>query len=517
MRVEQQLQQPDFSPTENFTEQDGIDTANGIIKGVLKVKAHRDLLISILTDTRPLVLDDIDYSDGDSQLVPKSMVADSTVVVRSPDRILPSTAAEKPQFKPVELAPNLKINPISKWDMQAEMNCYIEDINERLATGQSLVESVIYAFGERERNIRAYDDEVIKSKVVLPHLNRFAVVGGRTRIVGSSGRLMVDVVSPEERKGAVLEASVAIENILLAAENNSFAVLMSPNGWNGFMDKNGEQASPHLNTQVQVFWKDATGQLKGLTFHIDLDYDQAKEVMTRLGVSPEALEGETEEDRLVNIVKNPAAACLPATYSNAFEYVLDKILEVRGDGDFRLLQQDTSVEIRTVAEARQGIKRFDQLFLGSRKEEEYLAKLKNYVLGEAGNIREQSVQQKIICQIENTILTLTRIYLQESGKMPILQPSVLAGLRLHPWGVIGNNDGFALERAFLETRAGCPPSEAALRGISLGFSISSEGSISFSGGVTGEYHVGTCGKCGNSNVLVGKCRICTTCEKGLAA
>ena len=62
-----------------------------------------------------------------------------------------------------------------------------------------------------------------------------------------------------------------------------------------------------------------------------------------------------------------------------------------------------------------------------------------------------------------------------------------------------------------------PGGTFSLRGISLGSSILSESTTSFPGGITGEYHVGTCGNCGSSNVLVGDCGICTGCEKDMAA
>ncbi|OGE72530.1 hypothetical protein A3H40_00310 [Candidatus Daviesbacteria bacterium RIFCSPLOWO2_02_FULL_38_15] len=418
------------------------------------------------------------------------------------NRISVTTEAHKSRYKPVELAPNLDTNFIPKWDTLMEMGRLVDDINAGLAEGKSIVDAVGKSAQELEMNIRSYNSEIIKSKAVLPHLNRFAQVESVTRIVGNNGRLFVDAISAKERKGAVLEASRVIEDSLIAAENNSFAVLMSPDGWHGFTDKNGREVSPHLNTQVLVFWKDPNGRLKGLTFHIDLEYDKAREVMLSLGVSQEALEGKTEKDRLVNMVKNPALLSLPQAYSNVFEYVLDKILAARGNRDFRLLQQDGSVEIRPVADVRRDIARFDQLLLGSRKEEEHIAGLINYNLSKASNIQDRSIQQQIIYKIEKTILFLTRVYLKESGKLPVLQ----------------QDDNFALERAYLKTRAGCPPGGTfSLRGISLGSSILSESTTSFPGGITGEYHVGTCGNCGSSNVLVGDCGICTGCEKDMAA
>ena len=194
------------------------------------------------------------------------------------------------------------------------------DLNFALASGKNLAEALNFATDELEVNIRTYVVEFIKSKTVLPHKNRFDVFDGTQRMVGNNGRPVVDAISSQERKGSVLQVSKTIESFLLTAGPNSFAVMMSPDGWSGYLDKNG-QGHNHFNAETMIFWKDQKGVLKGLTLVTDLKQDQAAAVMKRLGVSEQLLGGDSEEDRLSNIVRNPALLSFPRSDITPFEQV----------------------------------------------------------------------------------------------------------------------------------------------------------------------------------------------------
>lgn len=409
---------------------------------------------------------------------------DATVIIaQSSDRILSPAEAQRPQIQPIELAPNLVFNPIPKWDGVMEMNRFINDINTGLAEGKSFVDAVNKSAHELEMNVRAYDSEIIKSKAVLLHLNRFDLVDGVVRIVGNNGKPVVDSVSAQERRGSVLDASRDAENSLIAAENNTLAVLMNPAGWHGFTDQYGREASPHRNAQTLVFWKDKKGDLKGLTFHVDLELEQAKNVMLSLGVSKEDLTGATDRDQIVNIVRHPALLSLPETYDNPFEYVLDKILAARGDHAFRLLQENGKIEIRPIDQAKIDVKRFETLLQGNQEEENHIAGLIKYISAESLNVRMAEVQQQIICLVEKTLLRLTRVYLQGKDQTPgLLFNNVPVVPVLYPSDysrpLYEQGDDFTREIAYLKTRAGCPASMSSaisLSGISLGSSAESVG------------------------------------------
>ncbi len=401
---------------------------------------------------------------------PNLVFTNTEVLVRASESNLPPTEPQTPQESPIELNPSLRFRGIPKWDMKGEMIRFLNDIEFGMQKGLSKEEAVAESAQIFEFHVRGYHSEITKTSPTLLHLNKFSEVEGKSRMVGVNGRPIVDSISSQERNGTVLDASVQIDNDLPLAPNNSFAVLMSPAGWHGFTDEFGQELSPHKNAQVLTFWKDNQGQLKGLTFHTDLNLDQAEEVMEELGASQRFNQGKTEAERIMEVVANPVCLKVPATYDNPFDYVLDKMLSIRGTDPFRLLQDDGSVEIRRIEDIRSSIQNYDQLLEGNLEEEALISSLTKFIGDNALMVEEGSVQQSIVDLAEKTILRLARGYLQELGKIPVDDP-----VKVKKWGIelkLGSKpeeDEFLREIAFLKTRAGCPPSVAqGLAGFSFG-------------------------------------------------
>lgn len=413
------------------------------------------------------------------------------VNLSSEDRISSTTESQQPKLESLEVAPGLIVIPQIKkagYDVMMEMGRLFRNINSGVGTEA--------AANELEVNLRTYDLEIVKSRPVLPHLNRFDFKNGLFRMVGSNGEPVVDAISAKERRGAVLQASQAIEHFLLLAENNSFAVLMNPAGWNGFKGEDGQEAEPHLNAEVLIFWKDQKGQLKGLTLVVDLEEEQARKTLVSLGVSSQLLEGKTEHDRLANIVRNPALLSLPEAYANPFMYVLDKMLAQRGNGDFRLRMRQGPSETRSVNEVRRDIERFEDLLQLSQEENELISEPKRFILKAGEKFGGKSVQQELIHKIETVILKLTRVHLQKNSLdftyvSSIPSAAIPAEIGINKW------DEFSTEIAFLQTRAGCPPSVAAriLGGSSLGID-SAGGTMPSTVSVTDLKDPDFCIKCG---------------------
>ncbi len=427
------------------------------------------------------------------------------------DRITPPAELQKPEIKSIESACNLQINSdlkAAKYDVELEIGRLIRGTNTALAEGKSLTESVKMSAEEVEINLREYNLEIIQQRPVLPHLNRLDISNGVLRMVGNSGEPVVNAITAQERDGAPLEASKQIEEFLLSAPDNSFAVLMSPPGWNGFMGEYGQEAEPHFNAETMIFWKNQQGTLKGLTLVTDLSEEQARQTMINLGVSEEAMKGNSGEERLANIVRNPAMLAFPRSDINPFEYVLEKIMAVRGSEDIRLKQRDGTLEIRTIDEVKKDIGRFDELLQLSLEEESLVTQPKEFILKEIDRLREGVIQQEIVNKIEKAILLLAREQLKRNGvytKTVIPASSVIpaeAGTHTN------NRDDFSPEIVFLKSRGGCPASVAArvLAGVSLGQNIG--GAVYF--GSRGE--VGkkgkTCTSCGEVNYCTKMCYKC---------
>lgn len=417
-------------------------------------------------------------------------VLNSIFIARPPDRNIPPIEPQKPQYEPIEMASNLiiRLRPEDVgFDVQKEMNRLLSDTNRSLEEGKSLDEAVGLSAKTLEVNLRTHDGEIIKQRPVLPHLNRFSMKNGALRMVGENGEPVIDAITTEERRGSVKEASHVIENFLLGAGNNSYAVLMNPAGLNGYIGKNKEKLS-HLNAEVMIFSKDESGDLKGLTIVVDLLESQAREIMIRLGISRDLLGGDSEMERLANIVRNPALLSFPGSDITPFEYVLDKMLSIRGDQAFRLLQRDRSEVIRSIEEVRTDIRELDQLFRLSLEEERRIIQPRQLVLAEKENLKEAVVQQAIINKIEETILYLTREHLKETG---FIDNTVIyqAVRGIEPRAIRNpflEKDNFDKEIAYLKTRSGCPPgrtlSGRVLGGVSLGSAISISDAISIESG-----------------------------------
>lgn len=462
-------------------------------------------------------LDVLIQPDVGGRYEPNFLPDQTITIVRPSARNLPVTEPQNKEFPLPEVAPDLVINPDLKeagYDVLMEMRRLIKDVNTNLKQGKVLLEAVGIAAGELEVNLRTYDLEIIKSKPVLPHLNRFGEKNGRLRMVGNNGEPVVNAITAQERAGSVLEASKKIEDFLLSAENNSFAVLMNPAGWNGFVDEHGQEAEPHLNAETMVFWKDRNGVLKGLTLVTDLVEEQAQQTMVSLGVSEKEMSGDNEKERLANIVKNPALISFPRF--DPFEYVLDRILAVRGRSDIKLRQRDGSVEIRSVEEVRGDVRRFDALLQFSLEEERLIAGPRQYMLEEIQRLGERVVQQSIVDKIEKAILMLTRKHLNTINGTAVYKPEVKAGLIEISDTFIRRDDDFSPEIMFLKTRAGCPPksvSSVALRGISLGSDISTGGGSFAEGDQYGSLEF-ECPKCKRTNRrphgrLIPNCQYCS--------
>lgn len=403
--------------------------------------------------------------------------------------------------KRVDMSPRLGRDSVlteeTGFSLWLEMDRFFDDLNFALSSGRNLAEALRFATDELEVNIRTYTVEFIKSKTVLPHKNRFDVVNGVPRMVGNNGRPLLDAISSQERRGSALQASRTIDSFLSTADPNSFAVMMSPAGWSGYVDRSG-QSHNHLNAETLIFWKDQQGVLQGLTLVTDLKQDQAAEVMRNLGVSEQVLGGISEEDRLANIVRDPALLSFPRLDITPFEYVLDKILAVRGRGQISLLQKDGPPEIRSIEQTREDARKLEELLLFDQKEEELIFNLREFIMGRIYQLGGRNAQEAVAKEIERTVLSLAGEHLRKNIT------SWKGSADVYRAGVIQNPfpqdlDTFGLEIAFLRSRAGCPTGgPSATRALG--------GAVYFVSGV--EAGKKSCISCGEVNYCTKTCYKC---------
>ena len=164
---------------------------------------------------------------------------------------------------------------------------------------------------------------------------------------------------------------------------------------------------------------------------------------------------------MANIVRNPA---LLRAETNPFEYVLDKILAVRGGEDIRLLQKDDSVEIRPVEQTREDIRRLDELLIFDQKEEELISNLREFIMGRIYQLGERNTQKAVAKEIERTVLSLAGEHLRKNVTT-WKDSSDTHKIRMIQNPPPQDLDNFGPEIAFLRSRGGCPTGGL---GVSLG-------------------------------------------------
>lgn len=401
------------------------------------------------------------------------------------------------------------------WDSFTEIKRFIGDINLGLINGLALSQAVAFSTRILTDHLRFYDAEFTRQEPVLPHHNYLGSWQGEKRWLGNNGRPVVYGIDKTERMGAGRREAEKTEKLLLEAENNSFVVSMSAEGPSGYLDENGSD-TPHLNTQTRVEWKDQDGTLKGITLVTDLTIDQAERVMADLGEPTVLTKREDRMQRAVNLLENPATPSLPERYKNPFEYVFDKILAIRGEGDIRLRQKNGSIEVRPVAGIRQKIANFESLLDLNETKERLLNEFEEFILADYQKVNSHAFQQEIINLAEKAVLIFTENYLMLQGSnTPASSFINLPQYIEREGGIVRLRDergDFRQAIAFLQTRAGCPSSVktagggSTISGISVFGESDSMGSLYF-----------PCPKCGAVNKrpfegYVDNCQSCGSAE-----
>lgn len=358
------------------------------------------------------------------------------------------------------------------FSLPLELRRLYKNYNQNISLGKSSEEAWALSVGEVEVNIRTFIVEYVQTKTVLPHVNRIEEVGGVNRMVGSNGVPVVEGITEQERQGGVKQASVKADQFISARIPHRVAVINSPLGHSGLFKNDGAEIT-YKDNQTMVFWIDQQGELHGLTLVTDLDEKQSKQLSVSLGVSEDLLTGQTQLEKVSNIVRNPALFSYAQALKNPAEYVLEKIISIRGSSDFRLVQEDGEVEIRSVAEIRADIKRMAQLLNFSQGIENRINRLKTSLLSKLNNLNNPLIQSEIERTIEETILNITIDYLKQNPNyLRYGNTSSISNSRYQEKQWSNSPDGqYLMAAAFLRSRAGCvggSSSVRSLRGSSLG-------------------------------------------------
>lgn len=428
-------------------------------------------------------------------------------------------------LKEVDLAPGVGTNSHLEgtgFNLSLEMSRLVSNYNQNLKEGRDHLDAWILSASELEVNVRTFIVEYIQTRTVLPHVNRFKEVDGKIRMVGRNGVPVVFGITADERDGSVLEASVQVEDFLtvggLERTKNRTAVINSPLGHSGLISEQGKSIQ-YKSNQTMVFWTDEEGELHGLTIVSDLNKKQSRQLSIDLGIDEAFLGGDTEAEQVANIVVNPALFSYGKSITNPAKYVLEKILAIRGSADFRLEQEDGSVEERSVVKTREDIEKVESLLKFKPFWEQCLAKLRMIILAKGSKLGNALTQSEMAKAIEEAILEITIDYLQQinSKKFNVPPDNVIyfkpvfdskrKDQEIHP-----PRDKYAIAASFLRTRSGCAgggvkSSISSLSGVSLGSAVVGLSSVFGFGGELSKKGK-ACISCGEINYCTKTCYKC---------
>lgn len=449
--------------------------------------------------------DGIDTADiADSYLRARSTYQQDTV-----DRISPIAEPQE-----VQIMSGLgKDSSLEKtdWNSELEMTTLFKNYNNYISEGRSASLALELSFLEVEQDIRTFTLEFIQAKLVIPFLVSLDASAEHSIVSRYDNRSVVSKTSSEERFGANLDAAKTIDEFMRTAPANSLAILNSPPGWTGWFDSQGKPIT-YTDNQMTVYWKEEGDVLNALTIVSDLNYEQSKQYSTEFGVDKTKLEGDTDQEKVANLVRNPILLSFPKDGQSPVERAVEKLLAIRGLGDIKVQKKDGTFESKPVTELIEGIARREDMLNFCEEVEQVILQLKEYLFSKLDNLGDFNTQKTISSVVDRAILEITRINRKDSsqegkvtkssGTVHFKSSSSKVESYTHkssytPQIAEWMSRDYGGEIAYLENQKGCAGGSR----VGVGsFSIRSfsAGSFSFSSSSSSK-EFGVCGQCGGNS------------------
>ncbi len=155
-----------------------------------------------------------------------------------------------------------------------------------LLSGLDYDSKTLWAYQTR-RDILGFGLEYLREGTVFPFRYEFDNSG--ELVEPWYEKKMKDMVSPNERNGAVLASLTDMENYLRSEKEGAVAVMVSPSGWTGLRADNGESIV-YQDTQV-YFMRRHLDTVIGTTFRTDFNRAEGRElvkILTGVELPPDA-------------------------------------------------------------------------------------------------------------------------------------------------------------------------------------------------------------------------------------
>jgi hypothetical protein len=180
-------------------------------------------------------------------------------------------------------------------------------------------------------DIEAFEDEYLKQMPVLKFNLAWQGEGEDKKIVcpDYNNATWESVTDLKERQGSVAKARADVEEWLKTAPPDSFALIVSPEGWSGLTDVDGNNIR-YTSTQAYAFHTLADGSLEAYTFRYQANILQNEELQRSFGLI--TTEDPNQKRRIKNTVTNVALISGEdsARPVRSFSEIVDKIQSAVG-------------------------------------------------------------------------------------------------------------------------------------------------------------------------------------------
>ena len=330
---------------------------------------------SLWTDTRALVLDDVDPPDAGGRRITIPAISDRIFPTKEPQDIEISPAL--PKNSPLERAGFL---------LYRQMVNFIGEVN-RGNLSQAIVELIT--------EVRAHANEYTREAPLLIGNVKKTEKGMVNKY---NNEPVINHLDWTEREGATARGNVDLNNRVLEASERDLDVLVSPSGWNG-------KYPDYEKTQIVFVHDKGRGDLDQLTFVLNFKLENCVVLLERMGVSEADLVCADRKQTIKKMVSQ--AVHLGSEIEISEPRIFLRLLKGINpyDPNFRIIERDLERHLNG-----------EDISVLASDCEKYLQELEAFLFQNAGRLKEFNVQAEYSDRVEETIYKIAQ-YIRGYGKV----------------------------------------------------------------------------------------------------
>ncbi|KKR58139.1 MAG: hypothetical protein UU05_C0014G0021 [Candidatus Curtissbacteria bacterium GW2011_GWA1_40_47] len=285
--------------------------------------------------------------------------------------------------------------PETGFNVRLQIDQLERDLEHGRKLGETTEEILQESFQKIEQDIQGFKVEYLCEGLVLPIVLDTDVVDGQKRVIAPlyNSKLLVETVSEQERRGAVKQSLIQVEDFLLNAPPGSSAIMTSPPGPSGF------EGITYLDSQTYIWQIQEGGKPRGFTIRTNMNLEENQRLLISLGIDEKNLGADSLEDKLTRIAVNPVFIRHdPGQKSWRVEDVVKIIRYVRGS--------DIAYKGRSFAEIYQNLENPQHLWTLDETTKRLTDQLKTFFLEQMASGRY--VRRDLEIALGITILKLAR-------------------------------------------------------------------------------------------------------------